>query len=296
MGAVWSSCPRGGCADGGIPKDLVLKKTEHSVKVDFERVMDHALRSWAAYHKPEEIESGVFKQPVSPFGNNSVSREVLPLGSLGLFLEHQKDGTQWVCVRGTDNLANVKDDIRYNMEHSPDLGIRVHKGFLSLYAKAWDDLHSRLDKTKPIKLTGHSLGGAVAALLSLRLKKAGYRLMETVTFGAPKFTDFAGSVQYIKHQVPLLRITNKGDPVPAGPPWDDYVHAGAEVHLFGDDPITFRWINGSEATVDDSEAAGKFWKHMVAATNHRLVDYLQNIWPKMAKRNQALETALKHYL
>ena len=43
-------------------------------------------------------------------------------------------------------------------------------------------------------------------------------------------------------------------------------------------------------------AAGKFWKHMVAATNHRLVDYLQNIWPKMAKRNQALETALKHYL
>ena len=51
----------------------------------------------------------MFKQPVSPFGNNSVSREVLPLGSLGLFLEHQKDGTQWVCVRGTDNLANVKD-------------------------------------------------------------------------------------------------------------------------------------------------------------------------------------------
>ena len=57
--------------------------------------------------------------------------------------------------------------------------------------------------------------------------------METVTFGAPKFTDFAGSVQYIKHQVPLLRITNKGDPVPAGPPWDDYVHAGAEVSTRG---------------------------------------------------------------
>lgn len=293
MGALLTTCPgAAGCPVSFLPTDLVVQKSEKTVKVDFQRVLQHALHSWAAYHSSIEIEDGIFVPPLPVFGKTSQSRECLHLGSFGMFLELQKDGTQWVSIRGTQNWSNMVDDLKYELEFTPELNIRAHQGFVGLYRMAWDQLKERLDKKKPIRISGHSLGGAVASLLALKLKKDGYHVVEVVTFGAPKFTDFEGCVEFLRLHIPLLRITNKGDPIPAAPPWPQYAHIGAEVHVHGNDPFLFEWITANQATISEQNAAGQFWtrvKNIGSHSNHYMASYLRHIVPKVQRRDVVLE-------
>lgn len=105
---------------------------------------------------------------------------------------------------------------------------KVHEGFM----KYTDTivLNSVVDENKNFKgifkeilnnpdahlvLTGHSLGGAVATLLSERLVSLGMPKdkMTTVTFGAPAVGNKAFAEQY-GEKINLIRITNTADPVP----------------------------------------------------------------------------------
>jgi len=261
------------------------------VQIDFSRILQHALRSWATYHSEDEIESGVFEPQLSVFGPESVARECLHLGNFGMFLEVNADGSQWIAVRGTKVLQNVIDNLQYNLEHAPELGLRSHEGYIALSRKAFDELRPRLRIKQAVRITGHSLGGAVAALLALRLVQAGYRVVEVVTFGAPKFTDIEGSVFFLRRQISLLRITNRGDSVPSLPPWHQYVHTGAEVHLHGDDPVLFDWISSGQAAVTHF-CNGPSCVHPNTTLSHSVPHYLRNISAKLPFRDVQMEAIL----
>eukprot|EP00668_Euglena_longa_P032482 GGOE01041831.1.p1 GENE.GGOE01041831.1~~GGOE01041831.1.p1 ORF type:complete len:292 (-),score=27.91 GGOE01041831.1:82-957(-) len=287
MGLGTSTCPGRGCAMSPFLTGLVVQGPEKAVKVDFHRLLEHALRSWAVYHSEREIVLGEFSPPVNVFGEKSSLRQCMNLDSFGMFLELLADGTQWLAIRGTHNLDNVMSNLQYDLEFTPDLGIRAHRGFISLFLMAWDLLKTTLVKSKPVRISGHSLGGAVASLLALKLKLEGFLLEEVVTFGSPKFTDLDGSAEFLRQLIPLLRVVNRGDPVPSLPPWPQYAQSGAEVQLQGPDPFLFDWTTGSQAAVKSQ--GGNLLCHLKGVPNHILGDYLRNICPKLSHRNVLLE-------
>ena len=91
----------------------------------------------------------------------------------------------------------------------------VHRG----YARELANLGERLPEMvrdhalggKPVYVTGHSAGGALAALAARRLHAAGADVRATVLFSAPRVGDRTFAASY---PVPLLRIEHRHDLVP----------------------------------------------------------------------------------
>ena len=83
------------------------------------------------------------------------------------------------------------DIVKIEDEH---LGIPVHEGFHSAAVELHDSIAPIItaypDYT--VHLTGHSLGGAIAAITMMRLKSARIKVGWTITFGQPKVTTLDG--------------------------------------------------------------------------------------------------------
>jgi triacylglycerol lipase len=70
------------------------------------------------------------------------------------------------------------------------VGARFHRGFLDALAMVWESLFAAVDqaqktKERPLWVTGHSLGGAIALLAGWRFQRNFLAVHEIVTFGAP---------------------------------------------------------------------------------------------------------------
>jgi hypothetical protein len=102
-----------------------------------------------------------------------------------------------------------------------DLGGRVHAGFLEELAAVQGlvvaQLMKRGGKTRPLYVTGHSQGGAEAALATPAFLAGGFSLAATYTFAAPRPGDaeFAAAVP---STCPIHRIEFGDDIVPHVPP------------------------------------------------------------------------------
>lgn len=104
-----------------------------------------------------------------------------------------------IAFRGTDST----DDWRRNFRTS---GTNTHQGFLSAATKFSDLVMFYKERGDKVLLTGHSLGGAMADILS-RLC-----VVPCVTFGAPRTTRGAPTVP-----AAAVRCVASGDPVPHVP-------------------------------------------------------------------------------
>ena len=119
-------------------------------------------------------------------------------------------------------------------------GTRVHTGFFQAYWPIRDTLFATVEKLlktkpRPVYITGHSLGGALATMATAELanhQDSGVRdsIAACYTFGCPRAGDSSFD-QYVK--VPLYRVTNGIDLVPAVPPAVlGYRHVG-DTRYFG---------------------------------------------------------------
>jgi triacylglycerol lipase len=152
-----------------------------------------------------------------------------------MFIKDHAAGTQTIYLSGTNSNALWSFNLDLVMIDDPDIGCRVHRGFSNAALTVLDDALPRLEIEYPITVTGYSLGGAMAALLSKYLTINGYQVVEVVTFGQPKLTDAAGIAAFA--DLPILRFVNRNDPVPHLPPNDflpgeDFDHFGPEVILY----------------------------------------------------------------
>lgn len=100
-----------------------------------------------------------------------------------------------------------------------DLGCEVHGGFLdelkAVLRPVIDQLQRLGGAGRPLLLTGHSQGGAVAALATLALASAGFQVEGTYTFAAPR----AGGREFVNAvQSPVFRFEYGVDLVPWLPP------------------------------------------------------------------------------
>jgi triacylglycerol lipase len=134
----------------------------------------------------------------------------------------EKDGAQcyviWnqteivISFRGTevDQISDVKADVNVFPSRAQNGHGLVHHGFQEELNKIWKDILELLSahNDKPLYITGHSLGGAVATLATSRLYK---RVTCLYTFGSPR----TGTGKFVKSfsDIPHFRFVNNNDVV-----------------------------------------------------------------------------------
>lgn len=165
-----------------------------------------------------------------------------------------------VVFRGTvtADLQSIRRDLRVEMEQH---GIyQVHAGFNAAVESMWFSiadhiLRAQQEKKRPLWFTGHSLGGALAAITAVRsiqmmidFGTEEFRPAGLVTFGAPRCGDryFGAAMDWIRQSKAVVaRFTSSNDPVPFVPPltWG-YRHGIPEFYLSASGSIWFRpnWI------------------------------------------------------
>ena len=154
-----------------------------------------------------------------------------------------KDAGDYIVLafRGTANLRDWLTDIRIEKKMLAN-GLGIHSGFMGAINAILPDLVSSLahpDDEKPLVITGHSLGGALAALAAYYLKILGFKIRAVYTFASPRVGNAAFRQEYnaLLRDI-TFRVVCSGDLVPLIPgifttPCDGYRHVGREVFLDG---------------------------------------------------------------
>ncbi|MGB3311816.1 MAG: lipase family protein [Nodosilinea sp.] len=133
--------------------------------------------------------------------------------------------------KGTQQLADWKTNLKIRLkeftvladqEAMPPTG-RVHRGFLDAWQSVEKQVIYYLKKwvTPDAKLwvTGHSLGGALAAVATISLEAQGFEVAGLYTFGQPRVADWK-LVNYMNGKMGdrIIRYANNNDIVPLIPP------------------------------------------------------------------------------
>ncbi len=150
-----------------------------------------------------------------------------------LVQDHRRK-TQVIAVRGTVDDTNWKLDRDKRIVRDGRSGVLLHRGFRRAADVIYQDVRPRLDPQYTTFLTGHSLGGAVAAILGIYLWDDAFRLGGIYTFGQPKFTNLQGATAY--QNLPILRVIYQNDTVPLLPDKtrgskQQFVHIGSVLNL-----------------------------------------------------------------
>jgi lipase (class 3) len=150
-----------------------------------------------------------------------------------------RDDCGVLVFRGTQP-SRIKDwltDLKFRMVDLFDASdpVGVHRGFQA----ALDSVRNKLinamafHKQRPIFVTGHSLGAALATLAARYLQLRGVPVHSLHTFGSPRVGDKRFVTDF---PVPIVyRWVNEGDVVPLFPfdglMFSDYHHVGQRHHM-----------------------------------------------------------------
>ena len=94
-----------------------------------------------------------------------------------------------MVFRGTDEIEDWIDNV--NIFPTKELFGEFHKGFWSATEEVWHDLYQKYEEKRkqnkrPLFITGHSLGGAMATVAAARLLHLDKPFMGVYTFGQPR--------------------------------------------------------------------------------------------------------------
>ncbi len=166
----------------------------------------------------------------------------------------KKDNDIYISFRGTKTTGHILKDLDAALTNSGFMSGRVHKGFYHGFQDIWPQISDALDslaskdmnkdgsmgksiKDYNIHCTGHSMGGAIAKIAALYMKKEwslDSNKMKVVTFGDPRVFDIRQANEY-NHLLGgrTLRVAQVGkDPVPSALPGSvGFKHVGARVKV-----------------------------------------------------------------
>ena len=144
-----------------------------------------------------------------------------------------------LAFRGSRSIRNFIADVDI-IQVQTDIcdGCEAHQGFWDSWVEARAGILAALKTTaiqnprSRVVVTGHSLGGAIAAIAAAEIRKVGVP-SDLYTFGSPriagrKLSDFITN----QNAGGNFRITHFDDPVPKMPPlFLDYVHISPEYFI-----------------------------------------------------------------
>lgn len=160
--------------------------------------------------------------PESDWVNQLVCKDGFPIWGFVAV----KDGTAYVCVRGTLTLAEWLEDFSFAFRSWQPHG-SVHAGF--------DGLTNSIIKSVTLALgtvvysnlcfIGHSLGGAIATLLAAKFQNCNLYTFESPRVGSADFASWFA----VSSGVEAVRFANKYDIVTHQPDRPLYNHVGYSV-------------------------------------------------------------------
>lgn len=267
---VAASLVLAGCAGGLSQSARQALAVVVPAKVDFEEIHYYGLRSQSAYDNPAKI-----RQDYPELTRVATVSSV----DVQYFIETDHAAqTQTVSVRGTADKPNIWEDVEIKLVNDAILGLKLHGGFQKDAEAVWADIQPHLIKDYGIRLTGHSLGAAVAVILGGYADAAGYRVERIVNFGQPKVTSEAFSPELSDV---MTRVIDERDIIPMLPPPSfvpKYRHAGEEVILrSGTDYV---YLDSHDS---DRLSVAKIWREIstFSLKEHHIASYLANIEAKI---------------
>ena len=269
-----SLLPLAACVGISSAERLQLGSVVTRTKVDFEELYAFAGRAKTAYATEATIHSSY---PATVRVSTPGKEDVL------YFLEqNDRARTQYIAVRGTVDKRNFSEDLSIGVRDDRAIDIPVHAGFDAVAEAIYVDLKPYLKPNYKTYLTGHSLGGAIAALLAVYIIEDGHKVVRVVTFGQPRFTTAVGVERL--GSLPILRVVDENDMVPMLPPatsrhpnYGPYEHVGPEIILL--EGPRYVYLPSHDA---NRIAIGEFWRSTAFAdlADHKMDNYLLRLSTK----------------
>ena len=199
-------------SDSEITLKLVQRALKSVKKGTTERIIGAIRRSYG--YNPE-AERDRLRRSLEQVGWNLA--ETISVNATQAFIAYNNEFAV-LAFRGTeaDRIEDIKADAKATQTTCP-MGGFVHSGFKAQYDDVEDRVETLLDrdeiKGKPLLITGHSLGGAIATIATRRLD-AERHIAACYTYGSPRVgtEDWVGRVK-----TPIYRVVNSADPVPGVP-------------------------------------------------------------------------------
>ena len=149
----------------------------------------------------------------------------------------------------------------------PECDCSVHAGFEGAAGSVEEDMLENLAQlvqkypTATIKVTGHSLGGALANLTAMTILKNGYEVEMMLNFGQPRVGDKAYAA-FSDAKIPnQWRMVNHKDIVPHLPPSEfpfSFYHTSTEVYEDKDGNYTVCQPG------EDKNCSDQFWTYSIS--------------------------------
>lgn len=151
------------------------------------------------------------------------------------------DGLKDWLLTNAANLLMVPEGRMGTDFAAAGVGARFHQGFVTAITDIWEPVHQAVDAARkasdrPIWLTGHSLGGALAMLAAWLFNRKFVPIHQVYTFGAPMIGNEEAAQAFNKaFGNKLFRYVDTLDPIPRLPTVsldvNDYAHCDREVSL-----------------------------------------------------------------
>jgi len=202
----------------------------------------------------------------------------------GALIEHE----DYFCLafRGTDELSDWMDNVRIFPEKA--LFGEFHRGFWNSVDDVWTPLFDRYQKLRaerkrPLFLTGHSLGGAMATVAAARLVHHDLPFSAVYTFGQPRAMK-VDTARIFNNECKsrFFRFQNNNDLVTRVPArFMGYSHVGSLIYIseekeLHDDPgFWFRFLDSIDGAFEAVLESG-----IDAVEDHDMNKYLAavNSW------------------
>ncbi len=274
----------------------------------YQQLLDYALRAQCSYVL-SEIGWSLSRHLGWSQPHQQLIIKEMPKSEVNVILEiDEVNRCQWIAVRGSSNLRNWLLNLRYTQrqcdEDDPTMlcgGLDLHRGFRAAATEVFEAILPELRSDYQIRLTGHSLGGAIAAILMLFLDERHYPVEQCVTFGQPKITDRVGARK--NAHMPLIRVIHDDDIVPHLPPTTPltilqggYEHFGEVVSLHDSEVFANTLLQTWKPAIDRQDG---FWRAVLRTLfktdireinenveDHDLRHYIHSLVSTMTARHQ----------
>ena len=217
--------------------------------------------------------------------------QVIVLAFRGSEMPNSIDGFKdWLLTNAKNFLIQPAGKIGTDFV-AAGVGARFHKGFMEALEEIWEPMFQAIDaavakKDRPLFITGHSLGGALALLAAWRLQRQMIPIHNVYTFGAPMVGDQIAAKAFEK-EFPnrIYRYVDGGDMVPRLPTVsmfsNEYWHCLTEVVVGVTPPVgpaVQALASGSpDATMSQAVMDGVWTKATSGIQKHLMGNYIAQI-------------------